>query len=180
MTRPDLRADSGVMIVELIIYIVVSALFLGLLALMLINGIRAQAQTTERDLATGTSGFVSNSLLTSIRNAQSFTVVDDGTGLIAKVASGGSGWECRAWALTGGGLRYASSAGALSTSDASTWAVIAPGATGTLAAGAAFASDGSRGLTIGLRIVNGEADISVSNGVTAQAVSDGTDTTSCW
>ena len=77
--------DDGVTLVELIISIAVSALFLGLLALMFVNGLRAQAQTTDRDTATGQSVVVTHSLLTSLRNADLFQITSAGRALIAEV-----------------------------------------------------------------------------------------------
>jgi len=174
--RPD---DDGVTLVELLVYIFISVLLLGSLAVMFAGGLRAQTQATDRDSATGAGNVVSSSLLASIRNASEFTVID-GRALIAKVATGGTGWQCRAWSLGDGELRYRTSDTALSTSDASGWGVIASGVTGTLSGGAAFAAAGDRALSIGIQIVSGETTIPFTNGVTAQAVSDGTDTTSCW
>ncbi|MCW3494793.1 hypothetical protein [Microbacterium sp. SSM24] len=158
----------------------VAALFLGLLAMLFANGIQAQAQTTDRDTATGKAGVVSNSVLTSIRNASTFTVTDSGRGLIAKVATGATGWQCRAWFLEGDGdVRYKASSTALATSNAATWTRLSTGGTGTLTGGAAFAQTG-RELTMGLRLTIGDAVVPLTTGVTAQAVSDGTDTTACW
>jgi hypothetical protein len=172
--------DSGLTTVELIVYVVISSLFLSLLAMLFVNGLQVQAATTDRDTATGTGGVVGSSLTTSIRNASEFTVVNSGTVVVAKVATGATGWQCRAWAVDGGELRYRASSGAISTADTSSWTTLAPEATATLAGGAAFATDGARGLRIGLTISTGDTTIPFSNGVTAQAVNDGTDTTACW
>lgn len=174
--RPD---DDGITLVELIVYLFVSALILGSLAVMFVNGLRAQTQATDRDSATGDGSVVSNSLLTSVRNSSEFTVID-GRSLIAKVATGGTDWECRAWTLTGDVLRYRTSQTALSVADTAEWGVIARSVTGTLPGGRVFATAGDRALTIGIEIASGDTGILFNNGVTAQAVSDGTDTTSCW
>lgn len=174
--HPD---DDGITLVELLVYIVISGLVLGSLALMFASGLRAQTQATDRDSATGAGNVVSSSLLASIRNASEFTVIG-GRSLIAKVATGGTDWECRAWALSDGELRYRSGDAALSTADTSEWGVIAGGVTGILAGGTAFAAEGHRTLSIGMEIVSGETTIVFDNGVTAQAVSDGTDSTACW
>jgi hypothetical protein len=90
-------SDDGITLVEMLVTSFVATLFLGMLALLFANGIQAQAQTTDRDTATGKAGVLSNSVLTSIRNASVFTVTDSGRGLIAKVATGATGWQCRAW-----------------------------------------------------------------------------------
>lgn len=201
--------DDGVTLVELIIYLAVSALFLGLLALMFVNGLRAQAQTTDRDSATGQSVVVGNSIQTSLRNATAFTITSANRALIAKVSTPGGGRECRAWVVTtGGDVRYRVAASVISTSDTSTWTVLVDGdaASGDGAHPSLSRRDGNhpdgtpkfvpidadgdgktdafsrsgQSLTIGLDIVRGDATVAVSNGVTAQAVVEGTDTLTCW
>lgn len=171
--------DDGLTLVEILVYLFVSVVVLGSLAVMFVNGLRAQTQATDRDSATGSGNVVSNSLLTSIRNASGFTVVD-GSALIATVATGGEGWECRAWALTDGELRYTTAPTELSATDTSGWSVMARGVTGTLAGGSLFAATSDRALSIGLEIASGETAIPFTNGVTAQAVIDGAEADSCW
>ena len=177
------RDDAGVTLVELIIYIAVSALFLGLLALMLVNGLRAQAQTTDRDTATGQSVVVSNSILTSLRNATTFTVT------------------------TGGDVRYRAAASTISLSDTSAWTVLVDGDPGGDGAHPSLSrrdgnnpdgtpkftavdADGDgltdafsrsgKTLSIGLDITRGDSTVALSNAVTAQATTEGTDTLACW
>ena len=202
--------DDGVTLVELIIYIVVTSLFLGLLALMFVNGLRAQAQTTDRDSATGQSNVVSSSIQTSLRNATAFTITSANRALIAKVSTPGGGRECRAWVVTtGGDVRYrVAASGPISTSNTSTWTVLVDGDAasgdgahpslsrrdGTDASGKpkfvpidadgdgltdAFSRNGQT-LSYGLEITRGDATVVVSNGVTAQAAIEGTDTLTCW
>lgn len=201
--------DDGVTLVELIITIAVSALFLGLLALMFVNGLRAQAQTTDRDTATGQSVVVTNSLLTSLRNANAFTITSAGRAVVAEVSTPDGGRECRAWAVTtGGDVRYRAAASVISTADTSAWTVLIDGdpVTGDGAHAALTRRDGSNpdgsprfvpvdadgdGLTdafsrsgqtlsFGLEIVRGDATVAMSNAVTAQASVEGTDTLTCW
>nr|BFF11071.1 hypothetical protein GCM10025699_23740 [Microbacterium flavescens] len=201
--------DDGVTLVELIIYIVVTSLFLGLLALMFVNGLRAQAQTTDRDSATGQSNVVSNSIQSSLRNATAFTITSANRALIAKVSTPGGGRECRAWVVTtGGDVRYRVAASAISTSDTSAWTVLVDGdaASGDGAHPSLSRRDGTHadgsprfvpvdadgdgltdafsrsGLTLsyGLDVTRGDATVSLSNGVTAQAFVEGTDTLTCW
>lgn len=171
--------DEGLTLVELLVYISISTLFLGLLAMMFINGIKAQAEATDRDTATGSAGIVSSSIVGSVRNASSFTIVDSGRGLIARVATGANGWQCRAWHVKDGEVRYRASSSALSAADTSTWGELSRGATATLSGGAAFATSGARGLKIGITIATGESTLAVTNGVTAQAVASGAGT-ACW
>lgn len=174
------RDDEGLTLVELLIYIFISTLFLSLLAALFISGLNAQAKATNRDSATGDAGAVSGSIASSVRNSSAFSVKDSGKSLIAKVATGSIGWECRAWAVADGELRYASSHSPISTANTSGWAVLAENASTSLTGDAAFKDIGSRSLSIGLRFDVGETTIPVTNGVTAQAVSNGTDTTTCW
>lgn len=203
------RDDDGVTLVELIIYLAVSALFLGMLALMFVNGLRAQAQTTDRDTATGQSVVVSNSILTSLRNSTAFTITSANRALIAKVSTPGGGRECRAWVVTtGGDVRYKVATSTISTADTSTWTVLVDGdavsgdgAKPSLSRRSGSNPDGTPkfvkvdddadGLTdafsrsgqtllFGLDIIRGDATVAVSNGVAAQAVVGGTDTLTCW
>lgn len=204
-----MRDDDGVTLIELIIYLAVSALFLGLLALMLVNGIRAQAQTTDRDTATGQSAVVSNSMLTSLRNATAFTITSAGRAVVAKVVKTNGARECRAWVVTtGGDVRYRAAASTISTADTSSWTVLVDGdaASGDGAHPSLARRDGSNpdgtprfapvdadgdGLTdafsrigqtlsIGLDITRGDATVKLSNAVTAQATLEATDTLACW
>ena len=206
MTDQD---DDGVSLVELIITIAVSALFLGLLALMFVGGLRAQAQTTDRDTATGQSAIVTNSLLTSLRNASAFTITSAGRAVVAEVTRPDGGRECRAWAVTtGGDVRYRAAASVISTADTTTWSVLVDGdpASGDGARPSLSRRDGShpdgtprfvpvdadgdgltdafsrsgQTLTFGIDIVRGDATVAVSNAVTAQATVEGTDTLTCW
>lgn len=203
------RDDSGLSLVELLVYSAVSALFLGLLALMFVNGVQAQAQTSDRDTATGRAGVVSDSILSSIRNASAFTILGANRALVAKVSTAGGAFECRAWVLTtGGDLRYTASPSAISIASTTGWTILVDGdsATGSGATASLNRRDGSHAdgsprftridadgdgltdafsrtgqtLSIGLQISLGDADVPVSNGVTAQAATDGTSTTACW
>ena len=201
--------DDGVTLVELIVSIAVSALFLGLLALMFVNGLRAQAQTTDRDTATGQSVVVTHSLLTSLRNANAFTITSAGRAVVAEVSTADGGRECRAWVVTtGGDVRYRAAASVISTADTTSWTVLVEGdpATGDGAHASLTRHDGTnpdgtprfapvdadgdgltdafsrsgQTLTFGFDVVRGDSTVSVSNAVTAQASVEGTDTLTCW
>jgi len=174
------RDDDGLTFVELIMYIFISTLFLGLLALMFVNGIRANAQTADRDIATGRASVISDSVLSSIRNSLEFTVSPDGRGLVALVASGDDGWQCRAWALDGDELRYRATAGPIDATDTASWGVLTTGAAGTLIDGGVFEDLGGRGLSIGLAVAGEESTVIIGNGVTAQVVTDEVSVPACW
>lgn len=185
----QLRDDeAGITLVELIVYFVISALFLGLLAGLFVNGLQAQIKATDRDNATGTGSVAIETLSGSIRNAADFAVDADGQGLVAKVAVGTNGWQCRAWAVRNGELRYRSGTSVLDTANALTdnWGSIATGVGMTLTDGAgvadsaAFVDGGDRRLLIGITVSTGDTTVTADSSITAQAVSDGTDTTKCW
>jgi len=172
-TSPD---DAGVTLVELIVYIAVSALVAGLMATMFAIGITSQSATKERDTLTGKAQTVSDLLTYSMRNATAFRV--DGTVLRARVATGTTSFECRAWDVTGGQIRYTASAASIAIPSTSSWSVLATGATGTLASGAPFAVTGKR-LSFGITISAGGTAVPLSGGVAAQATSEGAGS-SCW
>lgn len=172
--------DAGITLVELIVYIFMSGLFVGLLAVLFTNGLTAQEQTTARDSATGSANVVSASLQSSIRNATEIAVDGGGLRVDAVVITPAGDFECRAWALDGGGaLRY--SAGDDSRgADSSGWRALTEGARGTLAGGAAFAANGTRGIDFGISVSVGDVTVSTTNGVTAQAVATGGGAPACW
>lgn len=174
------RDEAGLTVTELIVYVLVSALFAGLLAALFINGMQANAQTTDRDSATGRASVVSTSLFGSIRNALSFTVTDGGNSVVAVVATGATGWECRAWSVVGDELRYRAQTSVIDTSTAASWGALSGGVTPTLPGPAAFASAGARALAVGLDIAGDDETVSLEDGVTAQAVTDEVGTPTCW
>lgn len=170
--------DAGVTLVELIVYIVVASLFLGLMASLFATGLKTESGTRDRDTATGKAQVVSDSIATSIRNASAFQI--DGKLLRARVATGASGWECRAWALTAAGdLVYTTSTTAIPAGAYTGWTTLASGVTGTKTAGSPFASSGAR-LDLGMTVTRGTAVVPLTSGVTAQAVSTGGTPSSCW
>ena len=54
------------------------------------RGVRAQAQTTERDLATGRASVISDSIASSIRNSSGFVIVSENRALISRTITSGS------------------------------------------------------------------------------------------
>lgn len=139
MTRR--RDDAGISLVELIVAVTVAALFLGLLASLFANGMKAQAQTTERDLATGRAGVISDSILASIRNSSGFVIVSENRALIAKTTTADGSTVCRAWlllrdgdavfrrssgdpAFRAGDIIYKQSTSAISLSDRLGWSAL--------------------------------------------------------
>lgn len=177
-TRTRAADDSGMTLVELIMYVLISALFLGLLATLFATSLTAGQQTRNRDTATGTAQVVAESLQTSVRNAALVRV--DGALLRAQVAKGGSQWECRAWALQSGELRYTTSSSAIPLAAPTTgWAVLAKGVVGTKTAGSPFLLSGVNSISIGYTVTVGEATVKITSAATAQAKAEGT-VPACW
>ncbi len=166
------RDDEGMTLVELIVVIAVSALFLGLLAGLFINGIQAQQQATARDRATGQANVVSASIGSSVRNAVATRVSGSGSRLDAKVLTPTGAFECRAWVLDGGALRYSTGTTAR-TSAVSGWAALATGASATLTGGAVFAVQGTQAIAVGLRITDDGQTATVTDGAKAQGFKAG-------
>lgn len=169
--------DSGMTLVELILYVLLAALFLGLVATMFITSLRSGQQTRERDTATGTAQVVAESLQTSVRNAADVKV--DGALLRAQVATGASQWECRAWMLQSGELRYKTSPAAIPVDSTSGWTALATGVVGTHTGGSPFALTGADTVAIGYSVTVGEATVEITSAATAQAKAEGAAPT-CW
>lgn len=175
MTHHD---DAGVSLVELLVGIAVAALVGGMIVIAFVNGLTATQQATSRDRATGYANVLNASLTQSIRNATNLRVMPDGKRLDATVYTSTGAWQCRAWVLSAGELLY--SAGTTARATATTgWKPIASGAVGTLTAGAAFAREGDRGVSIGLRFTQSGQTATISAGATSQATASG-GAPACW
>jgi hypothetical protein len=99
--RDRLEGDAGITVVELLISTFVAAIMLSLIATILVTTLQATAATRDRDRATGQAQAISTSLTVSVRNAAAIVVqpvAGGGSVLRARVATGASGWQCRAWA----------------------------------------------------------------------------------
>lgn len=178
-TRPrrSLRADeSGMTLVELIVYGAISVLVLGVMVGVVTAGFGSESSSRNRDVATGQSVVVNESLQSSLRNAVACTLdtSDDASTLTARVADGDSGWTYRAWTITAAGeLRTADAdSGAAAAAAAASGAVLA---TGVSAAGdTAFTFNENSGLvTYTLTITNGSVSLPVSGSAVAAAAGSG-------
>lgn len=192
-----MRDDDGVTMVEVVIYMLVSGLFLGLLALLFANGVQAQARATDRDLATGRANVITNSILTSVRGSTGFVLLDSNRALIAKFVTAGGTAECRAWlVVTGstaeyrdqvgdaayrtGDIIYKESTSAISLGNRVGWKpLVERGAAADDGVRGSFARDGST-LTVTFDVTLGESTVGITNGETLQAQNSGTDATTCW
>lgn len=174
-------SDDGLSLVELIVVIAVGAIVAALVAGIFISGIRSQAATRDRDVATGKAQVVTDSLQTSIRNADG--VETDGTTLWAHVATDVTDWECRAWTLTASGnFVYAHGPSALGPVDESNGSKLISTQDGLQGAPVnVSATDGEPlfrhadgQLSYALAVTVGDATVRVAGSVTPQAKSEGT------
>lgn len=193
----DTGDDAGITMVEVVIYMLISGLFLGLLAMLFANGVQAQAQATDRDLATGRANVITNSILSSVRGSTGFVLLDSNRALIAKVVTAGGTAECRAWlvvtgstaeyrnevgdpAYRSGDIIYKTSTSTISLADRVGWTPLVErgGADGDGVRGS-FTRDGST-LVVTFDVTLGESTVGITNGETLQAQNSGTDATTCW
>lgn len=163
-----LDSETGLTLVELLIYIFVVALVVGGLAAIFINSWSSDTQTRERDVATGWAQALSTSLHNAIRNsAGSVDIAEEGTLLRARVAEGSNGWTCRAWKITDNKELWTTSsssaiaAGPYTNGDG--WRLLRSGITGTFVAGV------SREVEFQFSVSVGDTTVAVSGGATAQA-----------
>ncbi|MEJ6553844.1 prepilin-type N-terminal cleavage/methylation domain-containing protein [Microbacterium esteraromaticum] len=161
--------DAGITLVEVIIAVVVSGIFASLLAVVFANGLSAQQRATERDAATATLNAATAAITQTVRNSSDIKVSAGGQRLDARMLrSDGATWECRAWQVIGGQLRYSAGATARPAAD-TTWASLASGVSGTLSANASFERSDKR-LSIGFEIANGDTTVTVTDGAVALVV----------
>jgi len=178
--------DDGITLVELIVGVVVAGLFVGMLAVIFANGLRAQEEATARDHATGSADLASATLQESVRNAATFRVSDSGTRLDAAVATSGSTltWECRAWKVSGGALYVSTGSTARPADIVSGRKPVVRGVATTLTGGAAFVQatgtvEQQRRVRIGMTVTNGAQTVTLSDAVTAQMFVQG-GAPACW
>lgn len=169
--------EMGMSMVEVIIYSALTALALSVLGGLFYVGFQTQTAASGRDAATGAAQVVSNSVQTGVRNASSISV--SGSVLKARVATGSAGWQCMAWALTADNkLVYKASPAAITSTDYSSWTVLATGASGRLGGGAAF-SGGSAQVSYSLAFTSGSVTVPVAGAATASAYGSGSPEL-CW
>jgi Tfp pilus assembly protein PilV len=175
LRQPPRGDETGMSMVEVIIYSALTALALSVLGGLFVVGLQTQAAASDRDAATGAAQVVSNSLQTSIRNASKVSVSD--WVVKARVASGATGWQCVAWALTPDNkLVYKKDTAAITSTDYAAWTVLAIGVTGPEGGGAAF-TGGPEKVSYSLRFRSGA--VTVAGTVATHAFGTGSPDP-CW
>ncbi len=178
MNRVSAAADdSGLTLVELIVYAALTALLMSVVAVLFASSLGAQARTGERDAATGRAQVVMTSLQSSIRNASEIRI--DGDVVRAVVATGTKDWTCEGWTVRGGRLMHAASSDALALPNASAsgWTALVDGVAPSGSGPAFVLAD--RTLAVSLQVSAGEARVPAVGEVLAKAKQGGT-VKKCW
>ncbi len=169
--------EDGVSLVEVILYSGLTALTLTVLGGVFAAGLQTQAAARDRDAAAGAAQVATTSLQVGIHNASAVLVT--GNVLKARVATGTTGWQCAAWALTPDNkLVYRAEAGPITSTDYSAWTVLVAGASGRLGGGAAFSGDSSQ-VSFSLGLGSGAATVPVAGVAVPGAYGPGSPV-ACW
>lgn len=151
-------------LVELIVAMAVSALLLGVIAMIFGQGLVAQTQQASRNTATEQLNAVSAYLNESIRNATAARVSDSNTRLDMKVINAaGTAYECRAWKISGNTLWY--KAGASAPAFGSNWAKLAENLVNPAnGAGSVGFSNSGASVSYLLNVKPGDIEVTIRDG----------------
>ncbi|HAM43829.1 MAG TPA: hypothetical protein DCM67_02230 [Propionibacteriaceae bacterium] len=175
--QPITDPQAGISLVEVIMYSTLTVLVLTVVASLFYVGFQTQAVAGDRDTATGHAQVVANTLQSGVGNASAISVT--GSTVQARVATGTTGWQCAAWALTSDHkLVYRTSDSSITDTDYSTWTVLATGVSGGLSGGDAFSGDATR-LDYSFRFASGSVTVPIAGAATATAFGAGSPE-SCW
>lgn len=139
-------SDAGFSLVELLVYVVLSALAMAVLGGIMLNGFRVQTTVTSIGSASATASIISRSVEQGIGNASAFKIEPAtalGQLLRARTATGAAGgtatWTCRAWFYSAADSRFYTKSGAsmiaapTAASDLSSWTLLGTGVSSTSA-----------------------------------------------
>jgi len=178
--RADLRDDTGVALVELILYMAIGLVVLVGAGQIFITGWQSDAANRDRDRATNQAQLAATTIQSSIRSSTEFNVT--GKLLRAVVATGADTWTCRAWLLTGDGrlLQHSQASAIAVPLTVPAWTELVDGVQGTLPGDVPFARDASATsmLRFGFTVDRGDSTVPIAGGAAAQAVGEGAPT--CW
>ena len=151
-------------LVELIVAMAVSALLLGVIAVIFGQGLATQTQQASRNAATAQLNAVSAYLNESIRNATAARVSETGSRLdMTVVNEAGTAYECRAWKVSGSTLWYED--GTTAPTFGSSWARLAENLVNPAnsAGNVGFAIDGSA-VSYLLNVKPGDIEVTIRDG----------------
>lgn len=162
MTEDD-QDESGITLIELIVYIVVLGIVMSVITMIFINTWQAQASVTSQTQATTRGQLVSSEIEKAMRNAEGFRVLDNGgnvvaSGNILEVNTSFTGTrKCQAFAMTANGLAMtlASSPTTSAVYDWPVWQERVEGVGG----GDVFTTIGSSGVTYAFNATSDSAPV---------------------
>lgn len=160
----NFEREAGMSLVELIVAIAVSALLLGVIAVIFGQGLTAQMQQASRNAATAQLNAVSAYLNESIRNATTARVSESGSRLdMTVINEAGTAYECRAWKISGETLWYR--AGTTTPVFATNWAKLAQRLVNPAggASSVGFSSSGSA-VSYLLNVKPGDIEVTIRDG----------------
>lgn len=158
------ETELGMSLVELIVAMAVSAMMLGLIAMIFGQGLTAQLQQTSRNSAAAQLNAVSAYLNESMRDAVAARISDSGSRLdMTVINEAGTAYECRAWKISGTTLYYKAS-NLAPTFSSSSWAklaesLVAPASGGTVG----FTSSGDA-FSYLLNVKPGDIEVTIRDG----------------
>lgn len=198
--------ESGVSLVEVIVYVIVSGLILAGVALMFTHGLSEQTKATKRDFVTGPANTISTSLA-ELRNATLVEQVatESGDGIVATLVNEEGSLYCRAWIVgdsgtVSGDLLYTAPASighgtdlseeakiAISDAAVLTWGALArhndkEGRVDEITGSITYSSD-TDAVAVDLKIIagpdNATESVEIKNIIIAQALVPGAEGMSC-
>jgi type II secretory pathway pseudopilin PulG len=160
-------SEAGLTMVELLVYMILSVVVLGIGGNVLISSLQAQRDMSNLADSTSLSQLVTSSVRSGIRNSSAFEVATP-TALgqlvrsrsVTTTSAGVSTWACRAWYLTASGTFYqkTSTTGTIAAptviGDLSTWQMVTSGL--SVPTGTSQAFTGSAGqVDLAIQVTNG-------------------------
>jgi Tfp pilus assembly protein PilV len=193
LTRLRERPESGMTLVELLIYSLLLVVVLVVAGGIMISSLQSQQTVSTVSSAASTGQLVSTNVSQGIRNASAFQVSTP-TGLgdllrsrtVSVTSAGVATWQCQAWFRTSGGRFYIKSASSAVAApaveaDLATWTLIAEGV--ELPPGASQAFNASSGqLTLAVSVTADDAaPVLISTTIVSRPQTDtGTAPTTCF
>lgn len=164
MRRLHAADDSGISLVELLVYMFLSVIVLTIVGTILINSLSAESIVRSSAESASTSQVATLSLNRGIHNASAIEVSTPAADIellrSRSIDSSDDGvWRCEAWAVVDGELRWTTSSTAISppltASQVSTWTLLVDGVS-KIGTDSYFASSaGGRGVDISFTAAGG-------------------------
>ena len=128
-----MAGESGVSLIELLMYCLLSVAVLYIVGSLLITSLTAQGTVQKSSQASSNGQLVSKSVTQGIRNASSMQLIVPSAGTqLLKARTVGAGadpvWRCQAWYFGNGEVRYTTSGTTIpAPADVATWTLLSTG-----------------------------------------------------